>query len=102
MGAGAPRVTAFLAGAGIASIAGIAVLFFFDPATAGFYPPCLFKTMFGAPCPGCGSLRAMHQLLHGNVAAAWSLNPTLMIVGPLAAAIGLFAFLRRLSSSPRI
>jgi hypothetical protein len=50
------------------------VLFFFDPATTGLYPPCLFKTFLGVQCPGCGSLRAMHQLLHGNVAAAWALN----------------------------
>ena len=80
--------------AGIAGIAGIAVLFFFDPAVAGFYPPCLFKTVFGAECPGCGSLRAAHQLLHGNFAAAWALNPALMIVGPPAGALALFTFLR--------
>ena len=67
--------------------AGILLLFFFDPATAGFYPPCLFKTLLGVPCPGCGSLRAAHQLLHGNFQEAWALNPTLTIVGPLAAAI---------------
>ncbi|HEY3351145.1 MAG TPA: DUF2752 domain-containing protein [Thermoanaerobaculia bacterium] len=78
---------------GTAALAG-AVLFFFDPATAGFYPPCLFKTFLGAQCPGCGSLRAAHQLLHGNFAAAWGLNPTLMIVGPLAAALTLFTLPR--------
>ena len=75
-------------------LAGGLVLFFFDPATAGFYPPCLFRTIFGAQCPGCGSLRAMHQLLHGNFAAAWALNPMLMIAGPLAAAVTLFTILR--------
>jgi hypothetical protein len=74
-----------------------AVLFFFDPATAGFYPPCLFKTFLGVQCPGCGSLRAVHQLLHGNFAAAWALNPALMIAGPVAAAISLFTLLRRSS-----
>lgn len=80
------------------SFAGI-LLFFFDPETAGFYPPCLFKTVLGAQCPGCGSLRAAHQLLHGNFAAAWALNPTLMIVGPLAAALTLYNVLRNSSSS---
>ncbi len=75
-------------------LAGGIVLFFFDPATTGFYPPCLFKTIFGHACPGCGSLRAMHQLLHGNVAAAWALNPMVMIVGPLAVAAALFTGLR--------
>lgn len=99
MAAGAPRTAALLACASLAAIASIAVLFLFDPATAGFYPPCLFQTLFGASCPGCGSLRAAHQLLHGNVAAAWSLNKLLLIALPLAAAAGLF--LRRSSSSSR-
>ena len=81
-------------------LAAAAVLFFFDPATAGFYPPCLFKTIFGAQCPGCGSLRAMHQLLHGNFAAAWALNKPLLVALPLAAAAGLFTFLRKSVSSP--
>ncbi|MCM3875226.1 MAG: DUF2752 domain-containing protein [Thermoanaerobaculia bacterium] len=95
MGALPPRAAAFLACAGIACIA---VLFFFDPATAGFYPACLFKTVLGAPCPGCGSLRAAHQLLHGNVAAAWALNRTVLVAVPLAAAVTLFTFLRSSSS----
>jgi hypothetical protein len=47
------------------------------------------------PCPGCGSLRAAHQLLHGNLSAAWALNKALLIGLPLAAAAGLFTFLRR-------
>ena len=80
--------------ASLAALAGIAVLFLFDPATEGFYPPCLFRTVFGAQCPGCGSLRAAHQLLHGNLQQAWALNKPLIIGLPLAAAISLFAFLR--------
>jgi len=81
------------------SFAAILLLFFFDPATSSFYPPCLFSTLLGMQCPGCGSLRAAHQLLHGNLREAWALNPALIIVGPLAAAISLFTFLR--NSSPR-
>ena len=78
----------------VLALAAAMVLFFFDPASHGFYPPCLFKTIFGHPCPGCGSLRAAHQLLHGNLQAAWALNPTLMIAGPLAASAALLTFLR--------
>ncbi len=78
-----------------------AALFFFDPATAGFYPPCLFKTVFGVQCPGCGSLRAVHQLLHGNLQEAWSLNKPFLIALPLAAAAALFTLLRKSSSPPR-
>jgi len=50
--------------------------------------------VFGAQCPGCGSLRAAHQLLHGNLQQAWALNKPLIIGLPLAAAISLFTFLR--------
>ncbi len=70
------------------------LLFFYDPATAGFYPPCLFRTFLGMQCPGCGSLRAAHQLLHGNFKEAWMLNPTIMVVAPLAALAGLLTLLR--------
>ena len=78
----------------LAGISLLAVLFLFDPATNSFYPPCLFQTFLGVQCPGCGSLRAAHQLLHGSFQQAWALNPTLMIVGPLAAALTLFTLLR--------
>lgn len=82
-------------------LAGLAVLFLFDPATHGFYPPCLFKSVFGAPCPGCGSLRAVHQLLHGNLAGAWALNKPIVLGLPLAALAGTvnILFRRRNSSS---
>jgi hypothetical protein len=78
---------------GTAAIAA-AVLFFFDPATEGFYPPCLFRTFLGVQCPGCGSLRAAHQILHGNLAAAWALNKPFLIALPLAAGAVLFTLLR--------
>jgi hypothetical protein len=66
-------------------LAAAAVLFFFDPATAGFYPPCLFSALFGRDCPGCGSLRALHQVLHGNLGTAWALNRPIFLAMPLAA-----------------
>jgi hypothetical protein len=75
----------------------LAVFFFFDPATTSFYPPCLFRTFLGTQCPGCGSLRAAHQLLHGNLREAWALNKPLLIALPLAAAISLFTLLRKSS-----
>jgi len=85
----------------LAGVLLLATLFLFDPATTSFYPPCLFKTVFGVQCPGCGSLRAMHQLLHGNLGTAWQLNKPIVIALPLAAtAAALSFFLRRSSSSP--
>jgi hypothetical protein len=81
-------------------VALVIVLFVFDPTDSWFYPPCLFKTIFGAQCPGCGSLRAMHQLLHGNVAAAWALNKPIVFGLPLAAVAGAInIYVRRTRSS---
>ena len=50
------------------------LLFFFEPGSYNFYPRCLFHQTTGLLCPGCGSLRAFHQLLHGHLAAALHLN----------------------------
>jgi Protein of unknown function (DUF2752) len=54
----------------------------FDPATSGIFPPCPVHFLTGWFCPGCGSLRAIHQLLHGNLQAAWALNPLTVILLP--------------------
>ncbi|HEX3718844.1 MAG TPA: DUF2752 domain-containing protein [Verrucomicrobiae bacterium] len=79
-------------GAGLAVIiAGAAVLFFFDPETAGFYPVCGIHQLTGLQCPGCGSLRALHQLTHGNIAAAWHFNPLLVALLPIGFWLGLRA-----------
>jgi hypothetical protein len=66
----------------------IAVLYFFNPATAGFYPPCAFRAMTGLLCAGCGATRAMHQLLHGNLTEALRLNAMFVIATPVLFAGG--------------
>jgi hypothetical protein len=66
----------------LAAVAGAAVLFSFDPAAGGFYPPCLFHRCTGLHCPGCGSTRGLHALLHGRVWAAFRFNPLMVIVLP--------------------
>jgi hypothetical protein len=57
----------------------------FDPATSGLFPPCPFRALTGYLCPGCGSLRAIHQLLLGNFSKAFALNPFAMISLPFLA-----------------
>jgi hypothetical protein len=59
-----------------------AILFCFDPAGHAFYPFCGFHRLTGWLCPGCGSLRAMHQLLHGHVATAFRFNSLLLVSLP--------------------
>jgi len=61
------------------------VLFWFDPSRSPFYPTCQFHRLTGLQCPGCGSLRALHQLLHGRLAAAFQLNALLVISLPALA-----------------
>ena len=74
---------------GLATAAGLAgVMFFFNPAEHGFFPRCYFRAVTGWDCPGCGGLRAAHQLLHGEVRAAFARNPLLVLALPL---VGYFA-----------
>ena len=63
------------------------VLYTFPPVTSGFYPQCVFKQATGLDCPGCGTTRALHALVHGRVGEAFRFNPmlfALMIVGGFA------------------
>lgn len=49
-----------------------------DPADGNFLP-CPFNRLTGWLCPGCGSQRALHDLLHGRFGEAWSHNALLII-----------------------
>jgi len=73
---------------GLLGAAGLVVLYFFDPARAGFYPVCLFHRTTGLLCPGCGGLRSVHQLLHGHLGAAFRLNPLPVLAVPFGALVG--------------
>jgi hypothetical protein len=68
--------------AALGVIAGLLVLFAWDPAHSTGYPPCPFHALTGLHCPGCGTLRALHQLLHGNLPAAFLLNPLTVLCLP--------------------
>src|SRR5436190_16352264 len=59
---------------GCVAVAGMAILFWFDPAGHGFYPVCAFHQVTGLLCPGCGATRALHQILHGHLTDALRLN----------------------------
>jgi hypothetical protein len=44
---------------------------------------CLFKTITGHDCWGCGITRAFYALFHLQIAKAYELNPRIIIVAPL-------------------
>lgn len=63
-------------------VAGSVCLFVLEPGKSILFPICPFRAITGFTCPGCGSTRGVHQLLHGNIAAAFELNPLLLLALP--------------------
>ena len=59
------------------------VYFYFDPSSSRLFPRCLFLETTGVKCPGCGSQRAVHALLHGQVSEAWHYNAMMVVAIPL-------------------
>lgn len=59
-----------------------------DPFVAGNgLPPCPLYALTGLYCPGCGSTRCLHALLHGDLALAFAMNPLLVPALPVLAAM---------------
>jgi Protein of unknown function (DUF2752) len=49
------------------------------------FPLCPFRLLTGLNCPGCGALRMIHDVLHGQIAAAINDNVVLLVGIPLLA-----------------
>jgi hypothetical protein len=75
--------TMLLAGAAALCVMGVLIYFLFDPTQVAIFPPCMFHQLTGLDCPGCGAQRALHQLLHGNLVAAFRLNAMFVLSLPL-------------------
>ena len=61
-----------------------------SPTSNPILPPCPLFALTGIHCPGCGSTRATHALLNGDLLAAFDFNPLMMLALPILA----LAFLR--------
>ena len=72
-----------------AAVVGLLVYGSFDPAVNRFFPRCAVKMLTGFDCPGCGSQRALHALLSGDLAGAWRSNAAFVIALPLIAVLAL-------------
>ena len=81
----------------IAAVAVLAVAFYFlsDPAISRFAPKCIFYVATGLQCPGCGSQRMFHALLHGDLASAWGYNAVLLCLLPLLVVMAFSAATRK-------
>lgn len=63
-----------------AMVAGVGAVWYFEPATAGFFPACPLYSMTGFACPGCGMTRGFHALFHGDILTALDFNALIPLV----------------------
>jgi hypothetical protein len=68
---------------------GVAIVYWFDPVGAAWYPKCPFHLLTGWHCPGCGSSRAAHALLHGDLQGALAYNSLVVCAAPLLLAFSI-------------
>jgi Protein of unknown function (DUF2752) len=66
----------------VLATSGAVLLRLLDPAHSLVFPPCPLHYFTGLYCPGCGSLRAMHALLHGDLRQALAMNSLTVILLP--------------------
>jgi hypothetical protein len=70
----------------VVGVLGLTLLAVADPNTNLLFPPCMWRAATGWLCPGCGSARAIHALLHGQVYLAVHTNAFAVAALPLGAA----------------
>ncbi|WP_277243624.1 DUF2752 domain-containing protein [Mycolicibacterium obuense] len=85
-------------GTGAALVGSLAYIGLGDPHSPSFvFPPCPFKALTGWNCPACGGLRMTHDVLHGDLAAAFVDNAFVLIGLPLLLA---FVVAQRIRHEP--
>ncbi len=64
-------------------VVGMLLVFYtLDPAEQPVFPRCPFLLLTGYECPGCGSQRAIHSLLHLDFRAAFRYNALMVVAIP--------------------
>jgi hypothetical protein len=66
-----------------------------DPHVEDSWGFCPWRLITGTSCPGCGGLRAVNDLTHGDVAAAASSNLLLVAAPPVVAGLWLRSMRQR-------
>ena len=72
-------------------------LYFLSPYDSGVYAPCPFYALTDLYCPGCGTLRGLHELLHGRIGSAMGLNPLMVLLLPFIA----YSFIKNVAAGMR-
>lgn len=55
----------------------------FNPEVYNFFPECPFHKYLKLDCPGCGSQRAIHSILHGRILEGINYNLLMVLSLPL-------------------
>lgn len=68
---------------GLCVVIVLAILYYkYNPEVYNFFPECPLHKYTGLDCPGCGSQRAVHALLHGDILSALNFNVLLVLSLP--------------------
>ena len=68
-------------------ISACSLLYFFNPGTTLWAPKCSFYLLTGLECPTCGSQRAVHTIMNGEIIKGFAYNPFIIIAIPYAVAL---------------
>ena len=67
---------------GLLLVAAAFMFYLFDPEEMAFFPRCPFLLTTGYECPGCGSQRAIHDMLHLDFKGALAQNALVLFLFP--------------------
>ena len=70
----------------------ITAYYLVDPEGQKWFPKCPFYWLTGYKCPGCGSQRVVHHLLHFDITGAFRENALLVTALPYIALAFLFDY----------
>ena len=74
-------------GTAVVAVGACSYLAVVNPNETGHYPVCPSRALFGIDCPGCGGMRGMYCLMHGDVAGALNHNLLLLAIIPVVLAL---------------
>lgn len=66
----------------IGAVGLIIIYKYYNPSTSVLFPKCPFLSITGYQCPGCGSQRAIHQMLNLDFLSAFRYNALLILAIP--------------------
>lgn len=71
-----------------------------DPHLTGSWGLCPLRALTGLDCPLCGGLRAVNDLTHADLSAAWFSNALFLISVPVLAVVWVWWLVASLTGKP--